>query len=460
MSVPIAATTASDLAASHIWEDAEHTWENSVREDADGRIIFAAGETLADAIRQRRKRLEASDYYLSNKRIVREMIRYVYIVLDASRWMRQKDPVLPPGMRIDAAVSLLQDFVVEFFDQNPLSHLGFIVLKNGEAEILTQLSTNSATHKMALKSVIQMAAMEGPQGGGEFSLQNGIEVAGRSLGHQPRHGSREIVVLTAALSTCDPGFILTDTLPKLQRARIRVSCFALTAELHICRKLAEETNGTMGVCLDKPHFKDWLWGQCVPPPALHSDDQGMACEMIHMGFPTRTSEIPSLIHASREKTIIARTAYTCPQCQAKNAELPTDCAVCGLKLVLAPHLARSFHHLFPVQPFSEQPVEDKRIINETVTSTSAVTSGATAGRDTYSEKLSSSIVVSSASDDLSCYACLRMLGVVASADSASSSRVEELLRFQCPECHNHFCVDCDAFLHGTLHNCPGCLRRF
>ena len=27
--------------------------------------------------------------------------------------------------------------------------------------------------------------------------------------------------------------------------------------------------------------------------------------------------------------------------------------MCGLKLVLAPHLARSFHHLFPVPPFAE-----------------------------------------------------------------------------------------------------------
>jgi len=27
--------------------------------------------------------------------------------------------------------------------------------------------------------------------------------------------------------------------------------------------------------------------------------------------------------------------------------------VCGLSLVLSPHLARSYHHLFPVLPFAE-----------------------------------------------------------------------------------------------------------
>ena len=82
--------------------------------------------------------------------------------------------------------------------------------------------------------------------------------------------------------------------------------------------------------------------------------QEQGCEMIRMGFPTRpSSEIAELVHATRDKTVFARTAYMCPQCQAKNAELPVDCAVCGLKLVLAPHLARSFHHLFPVPRFVE-----------------------------------------------------------------------------------------------------------
>jgi transcription factor Ssl1 len=29
-------------------------------------------------------------------------------------------------------------------------------------------------------------------------------------------------------------------------------------------------------------------------------------------------------------------------------------------------------------------------------------------------------------------------------------------RYSCPRCHNHFCVDCDIFVHEVLHNCPGC----
>ena len=40
-----------------------------------------------------------------------------------------------------AVMSLaLQSFIREFFDQNPLSHLGLTLLRNGRAEPLTDLS--------------------------------------------------------------------------------------------------------------------------------------------------------------------------------------------------------------------------------------------------------------------------------------------------------------------------------
>ena len=41
------------------------------------------------------------------------------------------------------------------------------------------------------------------------------------------------------------------------------------------------------------------------------------------------------------------------QCNAKYCELPVECKSCGLTLVSAPHLARSYHHLFPLPPFIE-----------------------------------------------------------------------------------------------------------
>merc|ERR1719343_74088 len=177
--------------------------------------------------------------------------------------------------------------------------------------------------------------------------------------------------------------------------------------------------------------------------------------MVQMGFPTRTkSETPTLVHASRDTKLLARTAYTCPQCRAKIQELPADCVVCGLKLVLSPHLARSFHHLFPVSPFTElRPTTRNQQIG--ISTSNVIRSSVQA-----STSLDSKIRISKSEETMSCFACLRLIG----ATSLSSKREgvddegEAILRYRCPECRNIFCVNCDSFLHDALHNCPGCLQ--
>jgi transcription initiation factor TFIIH subunit 2 len=447
MPAPAGTVVASSAeGGSHAWEDTggDNLWDKAVQEDEDGNIVVAAMDSLTEAVRKRRKLLERQDYAQRHRRVVRDMIRYVYVVIDTSRWARVKDPLFVGGTIVEVITKMLSEFVSGFFDENPVSHLGFVVVKQGEAEILSQLSGSSKAHKLALESLAESCVIDGMAQGGEFSLQNGLEVAGRSLGHQPRHGSREIVVIVAALSTCDPSYILTDTLPKLKQANIRVSCIALLAELHICRKLAESTAGTMGVCLDLQHFRDWLMAQCTPPPTTAGADNVRGCEMIPMGFPSRTSQdVAELVHASRQKTLLTRTAFTCPQCQGRNSELPSDCAVCGLKLVLAPHLARSFHHLFPVPAFIEKLGASTPNLS---TSTPVVSSSSTL---VVQKDPDNKLLVTSEDDDMCCSGCLRSLFMEKS----------DILRFQCPECDSLFCLDCDAFLHNSLHNCPGCLSK-
>ncbi len=46
-------------------------------------------------------------------------------------------------------------------------------------------------------------------------------------------------------------------------------------------------------------------------------------------------------------------------------DIPSTCHICRLTLVSSPHLARSYHHLFPVKPFEEMSVQallDTRVI--------------------------------------------------------------------------------------------------
>lgn len=107
--------------------------------------------------------------------------------------------------------------------------------------------------------------------------------------------------------------------------------------------------------------------------------------------------------------------YICPQCRNRVCHLPTICPVCGLMLILSTHLARSYHHLVPLNDFEDVPV-------------------AASYNSTY------------------CYGCLLRFpdGTENSEDALTSSR------YRCSRCSSDFCIDCDVFVHEVLHNCPGC----
>lgn len=534
--------TTTDRVTTHAWEDvsSDAKW-SSVQEDEDGNIITGSSGMLGEddvcmLVRERKMRLEQQDHAQSKRRVVRDMIRHLYLVLDASLWMQEKD-FGNRKTRMEVVFQLAGDFIIEFYDQNPLSHLGIITCSHGEAEMVSKLSGTKQTHLLALAATLQRYFETSNLSRGEFSLQNGLEVAGRSLGYVPKHASREVVVLIAALNTCDPGDVLVETLPRLQAANIRVSFIALSAEMHVCRKIATDTHGIMGVCLDQHHLKDMLLQQATPPPSKHNDSNNNTCTFVSMGFPIRErSDVPSLIHINSHKSCFTRTAYLCPRCKAKSSELPTDCQVCGLKLVLAPHLARSFHHLFPVPPFLDVPedlnLNDKnnksgnsitnpnlvasqqQLLPPTVISSSSSSSNVIhngrKNKNNYDDsshhdvhKLgyqTTSIISSSGADnnnfsnnystvtvdvdatlvtsyqdcDRCCFSCLKWIGLRKIRNSHQNHRRNnekneqraaemndpEVLRFHCPKCQNVFCADCDAYLHISLHNCPGCLCTF
>ena len=258
------------------------------------------------------------------------MIRYVYLVLDLSEQMYEKDASFgfgPNKNRLEIMLQVVMEYTEEYFDQNPLSHLGIIICKNGEAQVLSLLSGSKRSVVTAI-AAIREGVTTGLVGkaAGEFSLQNGLEVAGRSLGMMPKHGSREVLIIVGALSTCDPGDVLVETLPRLMGTNTRVNCIAMCAEMHVCRKISEMSGGVMGVALDGRHMKDLLLNFIAPPPALvkEQNEKQMTCVFMPMGFPTRkTEDVPTLIHATSasrtgsvardDKLIFAKTSYICPR---------------------------------------------------------------------------------------------------------------------------------------------------
>ena len=193
---------------------------------------------------------------------------------------------------------------------------------------------------------------------GEPSLQNSLELVLSSLKHMPAHASREVIIIMGSLTTCDPGDI-AKTIEAARQCKVRVSVINLSAEVRVYKELAKETGGVHNVILDDLHFKDLLASHLDPPASAAMAESSL----IRMGFPSHAGRegegglgmcLCHLESSMDEGRRISTAGYCCPQCSAKYCELPVECRGCGLTLVSAPHLARSYHHLFPLLPFLEQ----------------------------------------------------------------------------------------------------------
>jgi len=129
--------------------------------------------------------------------------------------------------------------------------------------------------------------------------------------------------------------------------------------VRVMRLMATETGGAFNVTLDDSHFSDLLTSHIEPPPMKGKYE----ASCIKMGFPQQddgdqTGTCLCHIDDAKSQCSFSSAGYICPQCKSKYCELPVECKACGLTLVSAPHLARSFLHIFPLDPFEE--IEPKR----------------------------------------------------------------------------------------------------
>ena len=137
--------------------------------------------------------------------------------------------------RLALLSTLVPAFIRAFFAANPLSQLGLVAARNGICERLTELSGMPEAHVTALAAALRSGggggggAAAAPVFGGDFSLQNALDLAVLSLGPIPPYGTREVLVLQSALATCDPGNI-HKSLADAKAARLRVSVVGLSAE--------------------------------------------------------------------------------------------------------------------------------------------------------------------------------------------------------------------------------------
>lgn len=279
-------------------------------------------------------------------------------------------------------------------------------------------------------------------------------MARASLSHVPSHGSREVLVIYGSLSTSDPGNI-QDTITKLVADRVRVSIVGLAAEVQICRVLTKRTTGSYGVVLNEGHFRDLLF-EIIPPPAIHSSRN--ASDLIQMGFPTRI--IPGGTNTGLSLCVchskLKPGGYICPRCLSKVCDLPRDCDICGLTLVSSPHLARSFHHLFPVPNYAEVQWKDLKPKENGVNGVNGKAhphqKQCFACQLPFPEMDTTSGIVSSTGASTNAIAAPSVL-----SSSSKQAATTQTNRYKCPLCRNDFCLECNVFVHDVLHNCPGCV---
>lgn len=288
--------------------------------------------------------------------------------------------------------------------------------------------------------------------------------------HAPSHGTREVLIVYGALLSSDPGDI-HDTINNLISDRIRVSMVGLAAQVAICAELCSRTNGGNDSCYsvakDEQHFRELFLAKTTPPATLQAEQS--SASLLMMGFPSRTkaeahfepkqTKNPAELELRREaaqKDAISfcachhqpcREGYLCTRCSTKVCRLPAECPACGLTLILSTHLARSYHHLFPLRNWVTVPWSEA---HRSAACFSCLTpfppvskskdKGKTKDKESGKEKNGA-----------------KPTTVAANTDQAKDlAKISESGRYACVVCNNHFCIDCDVFAHEVVHNCPGC----
>ncbi len=375
-------------------DQADHTyrWENVLERSWDTVKEDASGNIMT--ISDDHARSKRARMNRGSQSIRRGLIRFLVVALDCSISAAEKD--YAPS-RLQACKIATEKFVHEYYDQNPISQMSIITSQDGVCEELTKLSGNSKAHIKPIKKLIRTS--------GSASLRNIMIRAMASLEHVPDYGHKECLIIYNSLSTCDPGFdVVVEAIKIAKKKKVHFSVICLAAELYICRKIAEETMGTFNVAIDPQHLSELLMQHTVPPAEVRASLPSHA-DMVYMGFPKRTFEASFLHSFEGHNTVLSRQVFVCPRCSTRTTDIPVQCQVCALQLNASSHIARSHHHLFPVINFVE--------------------------------------LKASAASSKSCNACF----IPFNTDS---------MRLQCPLCTNIFCVECDIFIHDSLHNCPGC----
>ncbi|KAG9947948.1 transcription initiation factor TFIIH subunit H2, variant, partial [Aureobasidium melanogenum] len=271
------------------WEaGAQKNWD--LHEGDDGNLTSVLGG-MEEATKRLRLQKDTTP-------LQRGIIRHCLLVLDLSIAMTEKD-LRPTRFLLTLTYTIA--FVREFFEQNPISQLGILGMRDGLAVRISELSGNPNDHITALKELRKTEPK------GAASLQNALDMARAALYHTPSHGTREVVIILGALSSSDPGDI-HQTINACVRDKLRVTVIGLAAQMHICADLCARTNagdtGSYNVALDEPHYRELLMAITTPPVMRQTSSTAAVSRsaLLQMGFPSRYTEPKATLFAAKQKS--------------------------------------------------------------------------------------------------------------------------------------------------------------
>lgn len=176
--------------------------------------------------------------------------------------------------------------------------------------------------------------------------------------------------------------------------------------------------------MDEVHFKE-LFLAATTPPVTRTQEQSTA-SLLMMGFPSRVLAPGGTTSYCACHNRPCREGFLCTRCGSRVCRLPAECPSCSLTLILSTHLARSYHHLFPLRNWVEVSWRE-------------------------------------AAKSTACFSCQTAFPEVPARgkkgeeeERPTAKGVSESARYACEVCGNHFCIDCDVYAHEIIHNCPGC----
>lgn len=330
--------------------------------------------------------------------VTRGLIRSLCILVDLSKSGLQPNDFSAIS-RLRLIEQSLEKFVIDYFDQNPLSQLSIVVTYNSKGWKYSDLSGNV---DIQLKAIQRLGKDES---GGNASLSNGLLTCSSILSCAASYSTREVLIIYGSLNTTDSSNIL-DRIKELKDNKICVSAIGLASKIFILEKITSETNGTYFVPKNAEHFQDLLQEKVLPPEWIKSKQFPT---LIRFGFAKNANDHPAFNSndlMSNPKAVPIYGGFDCPICSTRVFDLPCYCPICGIFLISPAHLTRSMHYLNPIPNFESIKVDHPEV----------------------------------------CEGC----------NVAIPLNEEGCF---CPNCHKIFCNECNKFIHTCLQNCPGCLSN-